>query len=113
MIKPFLDRVYEYTEKEEIDVLIDYIFYVIDEWLCEGKFELVDEVLVFVETSRLEVNGMLSFLTITHAAQSKLKNRIWFYNKVYSILLKSEGRYRTKRLLHGFMKEEEYGNSNL
>jgi len=69
----FLDQVYLNTDQR--DLCMDLIFDHINDLLLQGDFETCDEILEQLEIDKLSPCLMISFLTITVAARSKLKER--------------------------------------
>jgi hypothetical protein len=77
----FLDAVYAHPGP--LDATMDFIFTTVDDWFWAGKFADVDEALRLADLDRLGVDLMLSLLTITLGARSKLKERTQFFERSY------------------------------
>lgn len=78
MINEFLNNVYHLKN----DKCIDFIYDQIDLLFRNNNFHIVDKIISEVNISILSDDIILSFLTITLAAKSKLPSREIFFDKV-------------------------------
>lgn len=83
-IDNFLDKVYLLSRLDKVDSATDLIFDYIDWLLRAGEFNTCNELLLRVDVEKLTTTLMLSFLTITAAAKSKLGARSDMYQRVES-----------------------------
>jgi len=97
----FLEGLYEHTRRGNTDVAGDVIYEWFDSLLCDGRFEECDDLLQRSMPEYLDVNGMLSMLTITAAARDKLTRRQGFYHRVENRLRELTGEDYAKQLLAG------------
>lgn len=79
----------------------------IDDKLCAGEFEYVDNVLRYLIAESLDTSVLLSYATITLAASHELKERDDFMIRVRAILEKRDPD-RVDALLRGL----EHGRTN-
>lgn len=97
----FLDTVYDFVKRQKEDHAIDVIFEYINQLLVERRFEACDRILGDVEIARIPTVLMVSFLTITAAAKSKLRNRRRFYKSVERFVALERGNKAAQHLLDG------------
>lgn len=71
----WLPDVYSLVHHGRLEDAGDLVFSKIDDLLCSGEFRRCDELLHMVDPKRLDINVMLSFLSITFAAKHKLPGR--------------------------------------
>jgi hypothetical protein len=100
-ISAFLDTVYDFAKREKEDDAIDVIFQYMNNLLVEGQFNACDRILGEVDIARIPPVLMVSFLTITAAAKTKLKNRERFLNVVRRVVARERGEKAAGRLLDG------------
>ena len=86
---------------EYIDKTMDLIYEDIDIRLLDGAFDSVDWILSEVSIELTPIVLLLSFLTITRGAITKLPNRPKFYQRVYYKIIEAEGKAKADRLLQG------------
>lgn len=70
-----LPEVYSLVQRGQLEQAGDLVFSKIDDLLCAGEFRRCDELLQMVDPERLDINVMLSFLSVTFAAKHKLPGR--------------------------------------
>ena len=97
----FLNKVYDFIERDWKDDAIDVIFQHMNYLLFAGEFDACDWILVEVDISRISPVLMVSFLTITAAAKTKLDNRDRFFRAVKRAVTADRGEEATERLLKG------------
>lgn len=68
-------------------MLLDFIYSVMDRWLCEGRYELCDEFMRSIHQPDISTDAILGILTITLAAADKLKARQKFYADAKALLI--------------------------
>lgn len=95
----FLEKLYQF-DKNKIDSTIDFIFDYFDDAFLNNNFQECDDILEKLDLNKIPIVLMISFLTITLAAKSKLKNRINFYKKVEEKIKEKEPE-KLKDLLYG------------
>lgn len=95
----FIDTVYEYQKKGDLDGGVDYIFSVLNSWLYKGEFNLADYVLAIIDEKKLESDLLLSFLTITRAARDKLPSRSKYIDRAFHRISQLRGHAVAKKLL--------------
>ena len=100
-ITVFLAAVYDLARRDEGDSAIDVIFQYMNSLLVEGRFEDCDRILGEVEIARIPTVLMVSFLTITAAAKTNLKNRGGFFKDVRRVVARERGEKTAQRLLDG------------
>lgn len=95
----FLNEVYHYESSGEIEIGMSFTFDVINRLLCDGKYDICDEILRSVDESKLTARLLLTFLTITNAAKHELNNRKNYYNRAWKRIETLEGKFKTKQIL--------------
>lgn len=75
------------SKNKDKDKAIDFVFDAIDELLRKGKFTKVNSVIAGIEVEDMSTTLLLTFLTTTAPARSKLPFRPEFYNKVEKTIL--------------------------
>lgn len=96
----WLDDVYSLVAREKIDDAIDIVLRELDTLLEEGRLDDVDSALAAIDVERLDINLMLSVLTITLSASDTLKRRARFLERVEK-KLEEQAPSRVERLLEG------------
>lgn len=96
-----MDLINQIARSPSIDDAIDLIFEEIDRLLKEGGFEECDTILFGVDPLAHPPSITLAFLTITHAAKSKLKYRERFFDITEHLFVFKYGEEYTQRLLQG------------
>jgi homoserine dehydrogenase len=66
------------------DRKIDSIYDFVDKNCRLGRFDVIDSTLTKLKVDRMDIDGIISWMTTTNWCGSKLKNRKQFYNKVLS-----------------------------
>lgn len=95
----FLDAARRMDDLGLTDAAIDEIFDRVNEMLCDGKYQEVDDLLASATCDGYSVDLLLALLTITHAAKQYLPHRHLFFARVeQSILDRGE---QSDRLLFG------------
>lgn len=100
-ISAFLDTVYDFAKRDKEDHAIDVILEYMNNLLVEGQFEACDRILGEVDIARIPPVLMVSFLTITAAAKTRLKNRNTFLKVVRRVVARERGEKAAERLLDG------------
>lgn len=100
-ISAFLDKVYDLARCGKEEFAIDVIFEYMNTLLVQGEFGTCDRILAEVDIGRIPPVLMVSFLTITAAAASRLKNRKRFYQFVRALVARERGEKAAERLLDG------------
>jgi hypothetical protein len=99
-IIPFLEEVYEFSDKDEVHSAGDRIFDFIQGHLRKRYFETCKYVLSIVDTSRLNPALLVTFLSTTFAARDKLQpSRDAYYAKVFEVLSQARGIEAASKLL--------------
>jgi len=78
------------------------IFDRLDDWLCEGRFDLVDEELFALTEDILkgfDPGVVLAYLAATSCASDKLENRVVYTERARNVLTRKLGAQRTDALL--------------
>jgi len=75
----WLEKLYVTLERKGVHDVIGNI----DDLLCEGRFEEVDYILEKVDKNRLKPVVLMTFSSITRAADRHLKNRGIAWNKAF------------------------------
>jgi len=92
-------RAQELDRAGETDQALDVVFDVIDDAFLDGKFTEVDQALDCFEIAKCSVGLLIGILTVTAAAESKLKKRKKF-RQLVETSIRNRGRY-SERLLSG------------
>ena len=100
-LRVFFDTVYDLAKRGKEDYAIDVIFECFDKLLIDEQFDVCDLILAEVALARIPPVLMVSFLTITAAAKSKLQNRDKFFKDVRQLVAKQRGEKAADRLLDG------------
>lgn len=106
----FLDTVYAYEDKDE---LISFIFDYVGDMLQDGKYDECNDLLGELDVDQLEVNGILSFLTISNCVKHRFPNRAIYLDRAFGRTIKLVGRKEAKQLLDGFKEQEGQAESGL
>lgn len=85
----------------DTDEKIDRIYDKIDRLLYEGKFDVVDKILGNVTTKYLNSDFLITFLTVTLPAKSKLLNRPRLYHHTSYYILCCYGNDYKNKVLDG------------
>ncbi|RDJ35145.1 MAG: hypothetical protein DWQ19_09935 [Crenarchaeota archaeon] len=107
----FLKRLYEKcnplpeTEKKKSEV-IDLIFNYVNNLFKEARTEECNWLLADIDVSKLGVDALLSFLTITNWASANLPARKLYFARAWRRCLQLVGKKETKALLGGLDKYE-------
>jgi len=98
----WIENIYNNINKSLIDNAIDILFKNMNDYFCNGEFEIADEALNIIDINKLDSNLVIGVLSITFAARNHLKNRDAFYkNAVRYYLKRKESKDRIRRLLVG------------
>ncbi|WP_442510545.1 hypothetical protein SH528x_002170 [Novipirellula sp. SH528] len=93
----FVEQAQELDRIGETDRALDVVFDAIDDAFLDGKFGEVDQALDCFEIAKCSVGLLVGILTVTAAAESKLKRRKKFRDLVETSI-RNRGRY-DERLL--------------
>lgn len=63
---------------------IDSIYDFVDKNCRLGRFNVIDSALTKLKVDKMDIDGIISWMTTTNWCGSKLKNRNEFYTKVLS-----------------------------
>lgn len=88
-------------KEQTIDNGIDLIFDTIDGMFKIRDFDTCDYLLQTLDPRSMQTVIILSYMTITLPAKSKLPNRQSFYFKAQEVIIDRRGRDTTKKLLEG------------
>ena len=100
-IRAFLDTIYDLVKRGKEDYAIDVIFEYMNNLLIDGQFDACDLILAEVALAKIPPVLMVSFLTISAAAKSKLRNRDTFFKIARRMVAKQRGEKAADRLLDG------------
>lgn len=78
----FLHDLHELWKSEDSNIVLDSLFDVIDYLLRCGKFQHIDDILDAINVGEEPEDILLTFLTGTLPARSKLNRRADFFNRV-------------------------------
>ncbi len=98
-IDSFLEEVYRLAKIDDLDGATDRIFDSIDRLLCDGQFDVCDEILRTVDVEKLPTTLMRSFLSITAPAKQKLPSRSALYVKIEQKMNDLRGVERTRKII--------------
>lgn len=88
---------------QKIDTALDAIYESMENFLLNGKFALVDEILVDEKIKELVPDLQLGLLVITKPFKSKLSNRVNFFNFVHANFVSNKGLDLTDRILRSLL----------
>lgn len=83
------------------DASIDKLFDYVDDCFIQGNFKEVDDFISTIPINIISLQLIISILSITLAAKTKLRNRNKFVKDAEEVILKTESKERCKRLLDG------------
>ena len=101
VILDLLTTIYGLDQQRDEDHAIDVIFERMNSLLVEGRFNVCDRILAEVDLAKIPPVLMVSLLTITAAARTKLKHRAQFFSHVQAALARQRGAKAANRLLAG------------
>jgi len=87
--------------------VLDHIYTVLDTWMSEYLWVLVEEVLRRVDVNKYDMYVLIGMLTITLNHKIDLPERVDFYNRVKERAERERGRENAEHLLRGFLVHEE------
>ena len=91
----------------DVDRTIDFIYMKIDDWFENQEFDKCDYLLSKLDfpgpkdAAGLNVQSIITYLTITLSAKDKLKNRVDFFKRAKEYLLKFKTELQVNNLLKG------------
>ncbi len=88
----WLQKAVELEKNGEVDDALDLVFEKVDNYLKEGKFELIDNLISEIDTRKFTPDVLLTLLTVSYSAINELSNWGILLNKVH-------GFYRAKDFL--------------
>ncbi len=81
--------------------VLDFIFETIDNYLIQGKFELINTLLEIININKLNSNTIIGILTITNRHKNELKYRKHFYENSKIRLNEKHTKEKVYHLLYG------------
>ena len=78
-----------------------FIFKFFDQMFSNAKFELVDDILLYIDEEDHDTNALLSLLTASLPAKTKLPSRQAFYHRVKNFLEREMPTAEVRELLRG------------
>jgi hypothetical protein len=97
----FLAEMYRLAAAGQEDAAMDTVFDHVNTLLMAGLFAHCDQLLRTVEVEKLPPVLLISFLTITAAARSKLAERVAYYGRAKTEITRRRGEEAAARLLAG------------
>lgn len=96
----FIEEIYSLCDAVEIEKATDRIYLYIDDLLLQGKFKQCDDLLPFIDVTKIPSTLMRSFLVATYAAKNKLNNRKNLYDRSHNQMIKIRGEEVAAELLN-------------
>jgi hypothetical protein len=102
----FLENVYQFAGKGDLQTATDLIYGTIDRLLCEGdQYDVCNEILRRIDITRLGSTALLrSVLVMTAPAKDKLIWFLPFFAKALSETIRVRGEAQAQRLLGPFIQ---------
>lgn len=88
---------------QKIDTALDVIYESVQNFLLDGKFDLVDEMLVDGKIKELVPDLQLGLLVVTRPFKGKLSRRVDFFKVVHTNFVLSKSQERADRILNSLL----------
>ncbi len=102
VVETFIDSIYTLSAAVAPRVGVRAVFTRMNEWLVDGRLDLCDYALSRVDLSKLSVDYILSFLTITMACREQLNHRQEYLRKAQEFIAQLRGQSVASRLLSNY-----------